>query len=79
MTIKFTAAKTRWHTTKTAANQMKLGSITSRKRSMPHGAKPKRYCFSGFIVLDNHKIVIQSVKQTLAPYSGMLVILSCSR
>lgn len=61
------------------ANQMKLGSITNKKRSKPHGSKPKRYCFSGFIVLDNHKVVIQPVKQTLAPYSGILVILSCSR
>jgi hypothetical protein len=58
---------------------MKLGNITSRNRSKPHGSKPKRYCFSGFIVFDNHKVVVQSVKQTLAPYSGMLVILSCSR
>ena len=64
---------------KNRSKQMKLGSITNRKRSEPHGSKPKRYCFSGVTVFENHKVVVQSVKQTLAPYSGMLVILSCSR
>ena len=49
-TAKTVANRTAERFFRSAAKRMnaKQGGRVSRKRSKPHGAKPKRYCFSGF-------------------------------